>query len=291
MLYFLRRSNSAIDCNVAVFEFAIERKDIMASELTPEGYARALNVASDLRSQLERQLIGRTSRAWRCGCGTCGASPSRVVAIDMPTTYPEQIARWQLWRCEMRDHTGKRWSLGIDEYIPCSELYVMFRNAFAGIPVETDHPCATLFHDQQDTVCGDHAGNEVRRFTPSGRTIVVGFENPAYVQPVGDLTNSSWVNAELRIEASLIQFGKQDPMLDWTIACNVDAFAIGQPHGPDTGVQWELAVEELQTFYITIPDAAGKYTHHAIARLISVDVETGQATFELAQGVELFRAA
>lgn len=259
----------------------------MAREVSPEVYARALNAAESLKRQLEERLIGKSAHAWSCSCGACGAGPSKVVGIDMPTTYQYQIAMWQLWTCDMKDDKGKGWGQGISTYIPRTELYPMFRNHFAGNDVRVDHPYARLYHDKVNGFWGDQAAEEGRKFTASGRTVVISDQSAAYVRPVGDLTNSVWLNAEIRIDSNLEQYATREPRL----ACNVDPFEFGQRHGRGAGQYYNLADPcEMATFYIRIPDDGhGKDVYFPIARLVSVNKSTGEATFELDQSVESFK--
>lgn len=260
----------------------------MASEVNPEVYARALKAAESLKHQLEKRLIGETAHAWSCGCGACSAGPSKVVEVDIPT-YQDQIAMWYFWNFNMKDDKGKGWGLGIDAYIPWTELYPMFRNHFAGIDVEVNHPLAQLYHDKVDSFRGDQAAQEGRKFTGSGRTVVVSDQSAAYVRPIGDLTNSVWLNAELRIDTNLEGYATTEPLL----TCNVDPFEFGQPHGRGAGRYYDLPEpSEVPTFCVRIPGAGhGKNVYCPIARLVAVNKTTGEATLELDQSVESFEPA
>jgi len=243
----------------------------MRNQITPEAFASAMVVAENLKRQLEARLINKTAHAWSCGCGSCGAGPSRVVGINIPTQYQYQVAMWLLWRCEMEDNTGKRWCQGISSYIPWSELYPMFRQAFAGIDVRVEHPYAQSYSGQP--WC----------FTPSGRTIELSVNSAAFVRPVGDLSQSIWVNAELRLDKRL----PQRPTNEALIACNVDALEFGQRRGRGQG-QYYLPTER-SAFYILIPgDGHGQDIYLPIARQVTVNKEAGTATLELDQSVEVF---
>lgn len=255
----------------------------MASEVSPEVYAIALEVAATLRRQLEQRLIGRTASAW--SCGGCIVGPSAVVGIEMPTTYQRQLAIGWLWSCCMRDDKGKAWSQGIGTYIPQSELYPMFRNHFAGIDVEVDHPDAQIYHDKVDSLRGDRAAKEGRKFTTSGRTFVLSFNSAAHVRPIGDVTNSVWLNAEIRIDTNLECYEMKGPLL----TCQVDPFEFGQRHGRGVGQYYSLSdPSELPTFYIRIGAGHGKNVYLPIARLVAVNQDAGEATFELDLSVESF---
>ncbi len=256
----------------------------MVREVNHEVYARALAAAETLREQLEQRLNGMTSPGFRCGCGACSAGPSEVVGISIPTTYQYQIAMKNLWTCQMRDNHGKEWSQGLATFIPRSELYPMFRNHFAGIEVRVDHPSAQFYFDDVD-----RAAREDRKFTASSRTVVVSDGNVAYVRPIGDLTNSIWVSAEIRVDTNLEGYSTNGPLL----TCNVDPFEFGQRHGRGVGQYYRLAnLQGQHVFYIPIP-VKGQLIDLClpIARLVAVDRFTGEATFELDNSVELFQPA
>lgn len=246
----------------------------MRAQISPEAFASAMAVAENLKQQLEARLINKTAHAWSCGCGSCGAGPSRVVGINVPTQYQHQIALCMLWSCEMEDDTGKRWSQGISSFIPWTELYPIFRNAFAGIDVRVNHPQS------------EHHGGQHRCFTPSGRTIELSTNSAVFVRPIGDRSRSAWVNAELRIDKDMPQY----PYSEALIACNVDALELGQSRGRGQGQYYRLTDQSGgSTFYILIPvDGHRQDIYLPIARQVTVNNEAGTATLELDQSVEVF---
>ena len=257
----------------------------MSQEVSSEVHAHALYVAESLRDELQERLIGKTAPAWSCSCGVCSIGPSKVVGIGFPKTY--QIARWGLWGCNMEDDKGNGWSQGISPYIPCKELYPMFRNRFAGIEVEVDHPFALFYSDRVDSLYDYQVASEERKFINSGRTVVVSCQNAVYVRPIGSLANTDWLNAELRIDANLEGYPTTEPLL----ACNVDPFEFGQRHGRGSGRYFKLGdPSELPTLYNLVSTGAVRNTS-PIARLVAVDKTTGETTFELDQTVESFNPA
>lgn len=257
--------------------------------IPPEVYARALLAAKSLKQQLEERLVGKTAKAWSCCCGACSVGPSKVTRIDFPTSNQYQIAMCLLWTCKMQDDTGKGWSKGLSDYINAGELYPLFRNHFAGIDVEVDHPDAQLHWDKADAdYRGDVAAETGRKFTTSGRTvIVVSDQKVVYVRPIGDLTNSVWVSAEIRIDSNLETYTTRGPLL----ACNINPFEFGQRHGRGVGQYHYLDnLSELPTFYIRISgDGHGTDVYFPIARLVSMNEATGEATLELDHTVESFQ--
>jgi hypothetical protein len=264
----------------------------MKVQLNSEVHARALIAAESLKQQLEMRLIGKFMHdGWRCACAACSFGPSKVVGIHMPTTYKEQIAMWLHWGCDMEDKSGKRWSTGLSDYISWAELYPMFRNHFAGIEVPVEHPHAESYYDRStvDEFFGDQAAKEGRIFTPSGRTVVVGDDACVYVRPIGDPTNSVWVNAEIRVDANMERFTIKDALF----ACNVNPFALGQDHGRGHGCYYAPGgLSRLPTYYVRIPDEGQvKNLFFPIARLVAFNKTTSEATFELDQKVESFTAA
>jgi hypothetical protein len=243
----------------------------MKAQVSPEVFARAMVVAENLKRQLEARLINKTPPAG--SCGTSRAGPSRVVAISIPTDYPEGIGRWLSWRCEMEDNTGKRWRHSLSNYIPFPELYYMFRNAFAGIDVRVKHAFARSYHCQPAP------------FVHSGRTVEIS-SNPVFVRPICDLSQSVWVNAELRIDSRLEHHDSDEAL----IACNIDAFEFGQPRGRGNGEYYILDANG-QAFYVFVPwngPSHDQDIYLPIARVVAANKEAGTAIIELDQSVEVF---
>jgi hypothetical protein len=246
----------------------------MSTEIDSAEYARALIVAETLKQQLEMRLVNKTFHGFSSGCGVCVTGPSRVVAIEMPTSYRHNIAMWRLWSCDMEDSTGKGWDQCIAAYIPRTELYLMFRQAFAGIDVPFDHPYAQWYRSQPAP------------FVPSGRTVEMSDNKPVFVRPVGDLNQSVWVNAELRIDSCLPQYASNEAL----IACNVDALELGQRRGRGAGNYYYVDHQSVgRAFYVCILGASrGQDIYLPIARVVAVNKEAGTATIELDQSVEFF---
>lgn len=246
----------------------------MCPRVSPEAFARALEAAESLKRQLEERLIAKTTLPGSCNCCASGRE-SRVVGINIPTTYQDQIAMWMYWNCRMQNDKGEGWQLGISTFIPWTELYPMFRNHFAGIDVRVNHPRAYLCYD----MVGNFKEGE-RRFIGSGRTVIVSNESAAYVRPNIDPANSVWLNAELRIDSSLEQYDTNEPLL----ACNVDSLEFGQRHGRGAGEYYSLPeLSCVPTFYVRV---LGGNLYFPIARVVAVT--PAEVVFELDQSVESF---
>jgi hypothetical protein len=256
----------------------------MVTKISPEVHARARLAAENLKKQLEARLIGQPAHAWGCACGGCRVGPSRIVGVEIPRTYADQIAEWLMWSCSMKDDHGKSWSGSISSYIPWRELYPLFRNSFAGIDVKVNHPRARIERDCDGK--RDPASRDVRVFNASDRFVTVRNNAPVFVRPIGDPTNSVWLNAELRCDSNLENFVIKEPL----ISCNVDPFEFGQRRGRGVGPCYELtAPSEQSTFYIWITGAGQEPdSYFPIARLIAASKATGEATFVLDQSVESF---
>jgi len=253
----------------------------MYSTVKTEVCARALEVAESLQALLEERLLGRTVDRRKCGC----CEYAKVTGIYKPNLHEYQIASSLLWRCSMQDQCGKLWFQGIDALIPLTEIFPMFRNAFAGIDVRVHHPSAFVYEDQPHAVFGDSARKEGRRFTGSGRIVDVDGETQAYVRPIGDLTQSVWVNAELRIDSNMPQYGSQ-----LLFACNVNFLEFGVSYNRGQCRYYDATEPaRMRTAYILIPDGVGPRNRYLpIARLVDIDEATGKGKFELDQSVEAF---
>lgn len=261
---------------------------MITTNLSPEVYARALKVAQSLKAQLEERLIGQGSAGISCGCGACSYGTSKVRGIDIPMSYQYQIAMWSMWTCDMQDHRGKRWGVGITKYVSWAELYPMFRNAFAGIDVRVEHPFAQVYDDLPHPFFGDLAAKNGRIFTASGRRLNASDAAPAYVRPIGDVTQSAWVNAELRVDSNMPDYAAKT-----LIACNVDPMHFGSFCGRGNGRYYNaINPADLPTFYIRVPGSGcTKERFLPVARLVDFDETTSSGTFELDQSVEAFEAA
>lgn len=230
-------------------------------KIDSETTSRALAAAHSLKARLETRLVGRKTSGWRCNCGTCGAGDSVVVGVSVPSLA--RIARFIFWSCQLEDDTGKTWSHGLDQYIPMSELFVLFREAFQGIEVRTDHPAARFLRSEP-------ARTQSRPFIRSGLYVRVEEGRPVGLKPRRD-ENSPWLTAELRIDRGIARYVEKGPMH----ALVVDPSSVGQ--GP--GEYYDLA-DAGGTYYLDTADSL-----IPIARLNQS--REGPVFFELDQDVTL----
>ncbi|MGD9679588.1 MAG: hypothetical protein AB7W16_00275 [Candidatus Obscuribacterales bacterium] len=228
-------------------------------KIDSETTSRARSAADSLKARLEARLVGRKTSGWSCNCGACGAGDSVVVGVSVPSMA--RIARFLFWSCRLEDGAGKTWSHGLDQYIPLSELHVMFREAFQGIEVRTDHPAARFLR-------GEPARTQSRPFTRSGIYVRVEEGRPVLLKPRLD-ENSPWLTAELRIDSGIARYVEKGPLHTLT----VDPSSVGQ--GP--GEYYDLA------------DAGGIYYVDTVDHLIPIarlnQSRKGSTIFELDRDV------
>jgi len=222
--------------------------------------SRALSAADSLKARLEARLVGCATSGWRCNCGACGAGDSVVVGVSVPSLA--RIARFIFWSCQLEDDNGKTWRHGLDQYIPWSELYVLFREAFEGIEVRTDHPTARFF-------LAEPVRARSRPFTGSGTFVLVQENRPVVLQPRRD-ASSPWLTAELRVDSGIARYVEKGPMHTLT----VDPFSVGQ----DPGEYYDLTDTD-GTYYV---DSADRLI--PIARLVGQS-RPGLSIFELDRDV------
>lgn len=246
---------------------------MVSDEMSSGVNAPALAVAEALKKELEKRLVGKASGGFQ------------IAEIQMPVAHPDQIAMWTLWVCRMVDSNNENaWWQGISAYIPRTELYPLFRQAFAGINIEVDHPPGGIYFDKTDGSDDGPPDRAGREFTGSGRTVVVTSLRAAYVQPREGPTNAVWLNAKILIYSNLGgQHGTGGPML----ACTVNPFEFG--FGRRDGRYCYLPeASERPTFYLWFQEAEGKDVYFPIARLVAVNKTNCEVTFELDVSVESF---
>ncbi len=254
----------------------------MNQSVDPETYARAMQAANSLKSQLEGRLLGRSSNGWPFS----GIGPSRVVGITVPPQSLDwQIAMWKHWQCEMKDENGKRWKQRLNAFIHEWELYPMFRSHFAGIDVYAYHRTAKLCFDRTEHLCALEYNAKTFPFIGSGRIVRASNDSPAYVRPRLSAGRIFWTSAELRCDQDVPGLKGMKTLL----ACNIDPFDFQQMKGHGFGSYYSAGdLARLPTFYVnmigskTCPDIP-------IARLLAVDEVSGEAVFELERLVESFR--
>lgn len=273
----------------------------MLTPLTEETKRQAEAAASELKERLLPRVLGHLESAWSCGCGAVHADQAEAVDISYPSAYGEHgdmIGLFMHWTVKMKEvgknpTHGYSYSIGLTTLIPWIELYPIFRDVFGPIAVPLEHPHADGFHDRPDEFWGDRAAKDGRNFAGSGRTVIVREGSPVYIQPTGDLTNSTWLNVELRVDTRLEQYATDGPLL----ACNVDpcaahlgGFRGGREGGHRYGGGAE-AVEQMLTFYIRLNAEGSKDVFLPIARMTGYDERTGAHTFELDSSVQVLAVA
>jgi len=254
----------------------------MNTYVSPEDFQHALAVAKVLQQDLLDRVRGCRVPAWRCSCGACSGGPSAVTGLRIPTEYPYQIAMWSLWSCDKTGDDGAPEGLeSLSRFISWAELFPLFRNRFAGIPVRVDHPYAQLLYD------GGGTGGAEHTFVQSGRYVTVHSGNGVQVRPTGELGSAVWVNAELRLDTNMVKYANEQPL----VACNLDAWSFGQPSGAGAGSYYNVGdVGMLPTFYTRIPRfREEKERLLPVARIVALDTVAQAVTFELDQSVEVFQ--
>lgn len=265
------------------------------TRFSTETLLKAREAAEELKQQLLERFGGQHCRGWSCSCGGVGMNASTVVDIDYPGSagledYPEMVGLWSHWTVDGKETgSGQTGSVGnVSGFVPIAELYALFRNIFEPIGVPVEHPLAGAYFDRPDPRYGDLAAKAGRRFTPSGRTVVVRPGSPQYVQPIGDRSQSTWLNAELRVEEAVEDRVDQG----FLMACNVDPFGVhystwaGGRAGSSYVLGRDEGVQDMVTFYVDI--SAVRDIYAPMARLVAYDATTGAHTFELDAAVEHF---
>lgn len=236
------------------------------SDLEPAVYAQALAAAQSLQAVLEERLIGRETPGWSCCCGALWAGDSKVIGVSYPSQYQCQIGMSLLWRTDLEDVHGRKWSTNITQFLGREEIYPLFRNAFAGVPIELSRPLLELCIDNPATPFEKKfVQEEGRNFVGSGRFVRAKNFSPAYVRPQSDLSNSVWVNCALHAETDLPNYDK-----GLLLSACIDALEPCVENGRGRWGQFRPQSVELQhTFYVVLP---GKHQIFLpVARVHSID--------------------
>lgn len=185
------------------------------------------------------------------------------------------------WTVVLRDRTTREHShTSLNRCLAPEVLYPMFQAAFKEFGLRLDHPIAFAFS-------GDvpRSPDEPWRDFSPGVQVRVTLTSPVFVRPVGDLIESCWLDAELRVDKS--KDGKD------LIGCNIDPFsapAAGRPRrGPECGNRWEAFKTESSnpsTFYVFLSHQ-GKHSYIPVARLTGRDPADGALIFQLDSRVEV----
>ena len=173
----------------------------MSQEIDYAILLQARQAADLLGTQLMQRLAGARQGAMSCGCDTVHRGEAEVVGIefsDIDGKYANQIGKWLSCTCLMREIGNPHgrdydYSIGLSAFISHAELYVLFRKAFGNIGVPIDRLFATAFESGVG-------------FVGSGQTAIVTAGKPVYIRPVGDLNESLWQTAEVRIDSDLKQY-------------------------------------------------------------------------------------
>lgn len=175
---------------------------------------KAVAAAEQLKSRLLQRIRGTRRPGFQCNCGCIKHGEAEVVDLDYPTgEYVDQLGQYGSWTANLREVTNAHrtnydYSEGITQYFTWAELHVIFREVFAPLGMPTSH----LFADPYRSGTG---------FQGSGQTAVLTIERPLHFRPVGDLSKSQWLNAEVRIDKDVQGYAKGS-----LISCFIDPFAV-----------------------------------------------------------------
>jgi hypothetical protein len=182
----------------------------------------AQTVAEKLRASLLQRLAGRRVGAMSCGCGAIHNGEAEVVDISYSSIdgeHSDMIGLYQHFSCHLREignphKSNYDYSMSVCSFLPWAELHVMFRDAFAGIAVPTEHHFAEPFLSGTG-------------FQGSGHTAVVSLDKPVYIRPIGDLSKSLWLKAKVHVERNLPRY-----VHGVYVLCVIDPFEIHFGNGP-----------------------------------------------------------
>lgn len=236
---------------------------------------KARDAANLLRAQLLARLAATRVSAMKCGCGAIHHGEAEVVDIafnDIDGEYADQIGMFMSCTCSMREvgnphNKDYDYSMGVTSFIPWSELYVMFRQAFEPVGVPTDHLFAEPF------ISGP-------KFVGSGQRATVQVDKPVYIRPIGDTDQMLWRNAQVRIDCNVERYAPGS-----YIACKIDPFA---PHyGSSKSVSYHYA--NVQTPCIFAARLFDINVLVPIVRVVGLSQDGSVVTVETNEGIEFYQ--
>lgn len=261
---------------------------------------KARDAANLLRAKLLERLASITVRTVRCGCGAihrpdrrlsirkigdvvkcgCGAihhGEAEVVDIvfsEIDGECADRIGMFLSCTYNMREignphNTDYDFGMGFTNFIPHSELYVIFRQVFEPIGVPTDHLFAEPY------ISGP-------KFVGSGQKATVQVDQPVYIRPIGDTDQMPWRNAQVRIDCN-IEPTRYAP--GKYIACKIDPFA---PHYGELKA-WDYHYAKVQAPCLFAAQLFDIDVLVPIVRVVEVSQDGSVATVETNEGIEFYQ--
>lgn len=249
----------------------------MRTKIDRETLVKARDAAEQLKGELLKRLAGKRRGAMSCGCGAIHNGEAEVVDItftNIDGPYADQIGLYEHFSCHMREICNRHksdydYSMSVSSFLPWAELHIMFRNVFGPIGVPTDHLFAEAF-------------TRGTGFQASGQEAEVRVGQPLHVRPIGDLSKSLWLNAQVRIDRDVPRFQKGS-----LVACVIDPFEKHYGGNPIERIVHYARLSDTSTEFAARQFDLNKL--NPIVKIVSASADGMSAIVQTHIGIEFYQ--
>jgi len=243
---------------------------------------RAADAAEHLKQRILPLVMGQQRPAFGCSRDanhTGYAEAEDVVYPDVDADGSPKIGLWRQWSVVMRERgqAAPSHSLSVADFLPKTQLFAMFREAFAGIDVPVELPVVQILSGKNALTT---EFSHKRGFTGARRVVVVRTGETCLLRP--ESTDASlWADATINVSTS----GNDDePLVSVTIDREFIHVTTSAASNSRRYLGGKSGADNLLTF-VAAEGANEKDARVPLARLIAFDHATGEHSFELAEGV------
>jgi hypothetical protein len=239
---------------------------------------RAAQAAANLKERLLPMVLGQQRPAFSCPCDANHTGYAEAFDVVHPDVDVDgKVGLWRQWSVVMREraHAMPSHCLSISDFVSKTELFAMFRQAFAGIDVPLELPVVQILSGQQLP----SVFSRKRGFTGAELVVVVRSGQACSLRPADE--GALWSDATIRVEQAA---DDDEPVLSVTIDSTFKHVDASLSEGSRRYLGGQSGADNLLTFVVA-EGVQEKDVRVPLARLIEFDPATGEHTFELAEGV------
>lgn len=242
----------------------------------------AAHAAANLKQRLLPHVLGQQRPAFSCPCDanhTGYAEAVDVIHPDVEATDGDKIGLWGQWSVVMREraHDTASHTLSIGEFVSKTELFAMFREAFAGIDLPVELPIVQILSGQHDL---PSVFSRKRGFTGGNLVVVVRPGEACFLRATDE--GALWSDATIFVNDAAHD---DEPTISIKIDGALKHLDADSAEGSRRYLGGRSGAGNLLTFVVA-EGAQEKDVRVPLARLIDFDPRTGEHTFELAEGIE-----
>ena len=242
---------------------------------------RAAHAAANLKQRLLPLVLGQQRPAFSCPCDanhTGYAEAADVIHPDVEAVDGHTIGLWRQWSVVMREraHSASSHSLSIGEFVSKTELFAMFRAAFAGINLPVELPVVQILSGQHDL---PSVFSRKRGFTGGDLLVTVRPGDACFFRSADE--GALWSDATIFVNAAA---NDDEPTISITIDGALKHVEADTAKSSRRYLGGRSGADNLLTFVVA-EGAQEKDVRVPLARLIDFDPRTGEHTFQLAEGI------